>query len=307
VGVNVFSAAPPQERQMKSPQTRIGFASWRYEPWRGKFYPKSLAQKDELHYASRQVNTIEINGTFYSLMRPASFQEWYDQTPDDFAFAVKCPQYITHIRRLNNIEEPLANFYASGVLALNEKLGPFLWQFPPNFKLDLERFEKFLPKLPRDTDAAAEIAKDCGERMSGRTHVPKIKNRPLRHAVEIRHATFLTPDFIKLLRKNRIALVIADTAGMMPFAEDITADFLYLRLHGPEEAYPKGYTDSAIERWAKRIAAWRRGGEPRDAEKIASLKPPAKKFRDIFAYFDTDKKIYAPANALALTKLLSNR
>jgi uncharacterized protein YecE (DUF72 family) len=287
------------------PQTRIGISGWRYEPWRGTFYPQTVTQKKELHFASRQVNSIEINGTFYSLQRPTSFQLWHDETPDDFIFSVKCPQFITHIRRLSDIDEPLANFFASGVLALDEKLGPFLWQFPPNFKFDAQRFANFLPKLPRDTDSAAALARHHGDRMKGRTLIPAMKNRPLRHAIEFRHASFLVPEFVKLLRRHNVALVIADTAGLLPYAEDITADFLYLRLHGPEEIYPKGYPAKALKNWAARIAAWSKGGEPRDAHKIAPRKPPARKSRDIFLFFDNDKKVLAPPNAFKLTKLLS--
>jgi uncharacterized protein YecE (DUF72 family) len=212
---------------------RIGISGWRYKPWRGVFYPTELPQRAELHYASRIVSTIEINGSFYSLQRPESYARWYAETPDDFMFTVKGPRYITHMRRLREVEEPLANFLASGLFNLADKLGPILWQFPPNFKYDRTRMQPFLALLPHDTAAARAIARGRSAAfMKGRTRLPAGGQRVLRHAVEIRHESFLEPSFIDLLRKHNVALVIAETARQRPMTYDITADFVYMRLHG---------------------------------------------------------------------------
>src|SRR6185295_18059147 len=203
-----------------------------------------------------------------SLQRPEYYRDWYAQTPDDFVFTLKGGRYITHILKLKDVELPLANFFASGLLALEEKLGPILWQFPPGFGLNLERFEQFFEFLPRDTKSAATLAKGHEERMEGRALTTSKEKRPLRHAVEVRHHSFKDPAFIKLLRKYDIALVVADTAGKWPLMEDVTSDFIYARLHGDEEIYVSGYTDAALDRWANRLRAWHDGAEPDDAERV---------------------------------------
>lgn len=286
-------------------QTRIGISGWRYEPWRGVFYPKDLPQRAELEYASRQFNSIEINGSFYSLQTPKSYQLWYDSTPENFVFAVKCPRYITHMRRLRDIEEPLANFYASGVLALREKMGPMLWQFPPNFKFDHEKFAAFFAKLPLDQKAAAKVGKNSNQNLKTKPFLKVETNHPIRHAIEIRHESFRTPDFVKLCREHNVAFVFADTAGKWPYFEDVTADFIYVRLHGDEEIYVSGYTPEAITHWAKRLNAWRNGREPADSQRIANPAPKCKE-RDIYVYFDNDVKVRAPADARDLaTKLIA--
>ncbi len=201
---------------------------------------KDLAQKNELPYAASKLPIIEINGTFYSLQRPSSFQQWYEQTPENFIFSVKGPRYITHMRRLKDVATPLANFLASGVLGLKEKLGPILWQFPPQQRFDEPRFATFFEMLPHDTQAAARIARKCDERMKNRSLLKIDKKRPLRHAVEIRHESFLDEAFITLLRKHNIALVVAETARKWPMTHDVTADFVYMRLHGDKELYRAG-------------------------------------------------------------------
>jgi len=277
---------------------RIGISGWRYAPWRGVFYPEKLQQRRELEYASGVFPTIEINGSFYSLQSPTSWKTWHDQTPPDFVFAVKGPRYITHLLRLREFEPALANFLASGVLQLGPKLGPMLWQFPPNFRFDEARFDTFFTHLPKDTDTALALAR-CRERsrMNGRTALPKQPNRPLRHAVEIRHDSFRDEAFVRLLRRHNIALVVADTAGRWPLLEDVTADFVYIRLHGDEELYVSGYTDDALDMWSRRIEAWARGREPEDARKASSLQPKRRASRDIYCYFDNDAKVHAPFDA----------
>ena len=267
---------------------RIGISGWRYEPWRGVFYPDGLTQDDELAYASRQLSTVEINGSFYSLQRPEYYARWHDETPAGFVFAVKGGRYITHMKRLRDIEAPVANFFASGMTELRDKLGPFLWQFPPSFAFDAERLAGFFELLPRDTAMLG---------MPGRS-------RPLRHAIEIRHRSFETPAFVALLREHDVALVVADTAGKWPLAEDVTADFVYVRLHGDKKLYESGYTIAALERWAARIRAWSEGGQVDDAILIAPDATPRKRARDVFVYFDNDIKVKAPRDAMRLAEML---
>lgn len=282
---------------------RIGISGWRYAPWRGKFYPAGLAQRRELEYASRCFPTIEINGSFYSLQSPANWARWHDETPDGFVFAVKGSRYITHMLRLRGVERALGNFFASGLLRLEKKLGPLLWQLPPSLKYDVEVMEEFLAMLPRDTDAAAALARRRDRAtMKGRSAVPSQKNRRLRHAVEVRHESFADADFIHLLRRENVALVVADTAGRFPYAEDVTADFLYLRLHGDEELYVSGYGDAALDQWAARIRSWRDGGEPKDVRKLATLTPKRRASRDVYCYFDNDAKVRAPFDAMGVAE-----
>jgi uncharacterized protein YecE (DUF72 family) len=287
-----------------SARIRIGLSGWRYAGWRGVFYPPGLAQQRELEFASRAFRTIELNGSFYSLQRPESYERWYDATPPGFVFAVKGGRYITHYLRLREFERPLANFFASGVLALDDKLGPFLWQFPPRFRYDPARMAAFLAALPRDAEAALALARRRDSRMKGRARLAIDRNRPLRHAVEIRHPSFECHDFIALLREHRVALVVADTAGSWPYREDVTADFLYLRLHGDRELYASGYTDRALERWAARIRTWAAGGEPADARRVSARGPPRRP-RDLFCYFDNDVKVRAPFDADRLMQKLA--
>lgn len=287
-------------------KVRIGISGWRYTPWRGVFYPKELPQRLELHYASRVLPTIEINGSFYSLQYPDSYRRWCEDTPAEFVFAVKGPRFITHMKRLKDVEVPLANFFASGVFNLERKLGPILWQFPPNFGYDPARLTKFFELLPRDTAGALKLARKRDARMRGRSKLAIDANRPLRHAIEIRHPSFCDPSFIELLREHNVALVIAETAKRFPMMHDITADFVYMRLHGDKELYRSGYSDLALNRWARRILAWQRGSEPRDAQKILKRKPPTSKPRDVYCYFDnTDVKLRAPVDAQTLIRKLT--
>jgi uncharacterized protein YecE (DUF72 family) len=285
--------------------TRIGISGWRYAPWRGVFYPKDLVQKRELEFASRRFDTIEINGSFYSLQLPQSWKRWHDETPDDFVFAVKGPRYITHMRRLRDIEAPLANFFASGVLELRDKLGPMLWQFPPHLRFDPERWRTFLELLPRDIASATALARRHNERVRA-TSIPCVANHALRHAVEIRSETFRDERFIALLRRHSIALVVADTAGKWPLVEDMTADFMYLRLHGDKELYASGYLPEALDAWASRIDAWRHGREPGDARRISAKPPRRRARRDVYCYFDNDMKVHAPFDAEALRARLGD-
>jgi uncharacterized protein YecE (DUF72 family) len=285
---------------------RIGISGWRYAPWRGVFYPDGLPQRAELAYASRQFRTIEINGSFYSLQRPEFYARWAAETPQGFVFSVKGPRYVTHMLRLRNVEAALANFFASGVANLGDKLGPILWQLPPTLRFDAERLDAFLDLLPCDTDQAATIARGRNEKVRGRARIAYGRNRPLRHALEVRHPSFVDPAFIALLRKHRIALVVADTAGKWPLAEDVTTDFVYVRLHGDKELYVSGYTPAALARWAARIRAWTTGGEPVDARRIDANRRPRRRKRDVYCYFDNDAKVKAPRDAQRLERLLAD-
>jgi uncharacterized protein YecE (DUF72 family) len=265
---------------------RIGISGWRYEPWRGVWYPEELPQRRELEFCGWHFPTVEINGSFYSLQRPEYYEEWYRDTPPGFLFAVKGSRYITHLLRLRNIERPLANFYASGILNLRDKLGPFLWQFPPMFLYNRERLENFFALLPRNTEEALALARRRDARMIGRSRLAIDANRKLRHAVEIRHPSFMNDDFISLLRKYGIGLVVADTAGKWPKMFHVTSNFVYVRLHGDVKIYTSGYSERALASWARRIRAWSRDG------------------RDVYAYFDNDVKVKAPFDALNLMRKL---
>jgi uncharacterized protein YecE (DUF72 family) len=282
----------------------IGISGWRYEPWRGVFYPPGLKQDAELEFASRALPTIELNGSFYSLQRPESYAAWYAATPPGFIFSIKGNRYITHILRLRDIEKPLANVFASGIFNLHEKLGPFLWQFPPSFRYNPELVEHFLSLLPQDSEQALKLARKREARMQGRSRLAIDKNRKLRHAMEIRNRSFIDDSFVALLRKYGVALVVADTAGKWPYREDITADFMYLRLHGEEELYASGYTEEALDRWAARIRAWSAGSEPTDARRISEAPPSRRASRDVYCYFDNDVKVKAPFDARRLIEKL---
>jgi uncharacterized protein YecE (DUF72 family) len=292
------------DRKRRSADLRIGISGWRYAGWRGKFYPKDLPQRRELEFASRTFNSIEINGSFYSLQLPSSYERWYSETPTGFMFAVKGARFITHMKKLREVETPLANFFASGVLALREKLGPVLWQLPPNFGFNAERLRKFFQLLPRDTEQASQLAKQHDDKLKAHAWTKIDQVRPLHYSLEVRHPTFMVPEFFRLLTEYDIAFVFADTAGKWPYAEDLTADFVYIRLHGAEQLYVSGYRDKEIEWWASRIELWREGRQPRDAKFVTARKIDNQP-RDVFVYFDNDAKVHAPFDAKRLAARLS--
>jgi uncharacterized protein YecE (DUF72 family) len=263
---------------------RIGTSGWLYPPWRGVFYPAKLPHRRELEYLASKLNSVEINGTFYSLQRPSSFRSWYEQTPDDFTFAVKGGRFITHMKKLADAETPLANFFASGVLALGAKLGPILWQLPPNFGFNPERLAAFFEQLPRTTHEAAWLARKHDERLKDRSFLTAVSDQRLRHALEVRHKSFETPAFCDLLREHAISLVVADTAGRWPLMRDVTADLVYVRLHGDVELYTSGYTDTALDAWTAEINQWTAAG------------------LDVQVHFDNDVKVRAPFDAMSLAQ-----
>lgn len=272
-------------------EARIGISGWRYPPWRGVFYPRGLRQADELAYAAERLGSIELNGSFYSLQRPASWARWRDSTPSGFVFAVKGPRFVTHVKRLRDVDAPLANFFASGVLDLGAKLGPMLWQLPPTLRYDPELLDAFLARLPRSRSDASRLARHRDARMRGRSSYAVGRDAPIRHAVEVRHPSFgeALDDWSALLERHGVASVAADSAGRYPRIDRVTADFAYARLHGETELYASGYDEASLGRWA----AWTR--THLDAG------------RDAYVYFDNDAKVRAPFDAMALVARLRER
>jgi uncharacterized protein YecE (DUF72 family) len=259
---------------------RVGIGGWVFAPWRGTFYPKGLPQARELEYASRQLTSIEINGTFYGSQKPASFRRWRDETPEDFVFSLKGPRFATHRRELAGAGASIERFFTSGVLELGDKLGPVLWQFPGTKRFEPEDFGAFLKLLPA-----------------------KVEGRSIRHVVEVSHQSFAVPAFIDLLRKHHVALALVDSADR-PAIFDVTADFVYARLRRSVEDEAAGYPQSELDQWAKRLRTWAAGGEPDDLPRLHAKPLPAAKGRDCFAYFISGDKVRAPAAAQALLQQL---
>lgn len=262
---------------------RVGISGWRYPAWRGDFYPRGLPQRRELEYAAARLTSVEINGSFYSLQRPSSYRSWREQVPDDFVFAVKGGRFITHMKRLRDVETPLANFFASGVLALGPKLGPVLWQTPERLAFDADVLAAFFALLPRTAGEAAELARGHDAKLAEDRALTETTDpdHRIRHALEFRHESFCTDEAFALLREHDVAPVVADTAGRWPMPDVATSDLRYVRLHGDRELYTSGYGDDALDRWAEKCRAWSRD-------------------QDVFVYFDNDAKGFAPHDAVRL-------
>jgi uncharacterized protein YecE (DUF72 family) len=285
---------------------RVGVSGWSYAHWRkGAFYPEGLAQRRELEHLSRQMPTVEINGSFYSLLRPQTYAGYRGQVPTGFVFAVKGGRFITHSKKLTDVQAPLANFLASGVLCLEETLGPLLWQLP-RMRWEGERVERFLDLLPRDTAAAASLARKHDHRVRGRASTRVERSRPLRHALELRHPSHMTDGVVNACRRRNVALVFSHNGGEWPYLEEVTAGWCYLRLHGAPRTYASNYDDRALDRWAERIRLWADGREPAAAARITARKTPRRKARDVYVYFDNDQGAHAPRNALALAERLNS-
>ncbi len=264
-------------------RVRVGISGWTYPPWRGVFYPPGLRHRDELAYAAARLGSIEVNGSFYALQRPTSYRRWRELTPDGFVLAVKGGRFITHLKKLVDVETPMANFLASGVLALGPKLGPLLWQLPPTLGFDAGRVAAFLDLLPHSTAAAARLAAAHDEAVPEEWAWTRTESDVgLRHAVEVRHDSFRTPQVRELFRRYDVALVVADSAGRYPYLEEVTSDFMYVRLHGAKELYASGYDSAALDAWAARVQRWGDNG------------------LDVFVYFDNDIKVRAPYDAMSL-------
>lgn len=255
---------------------RVGMGGWSYAPWRETFYPQAVKQKDELHYASRQVTAIEVNSTFYRLQKPSVFAKWRDATPAGFVFAVKAPRFIVQRKVLADAGESIERFIASGVVELGEKLGPILWQLAPTHAFDAEDLTKFLQLLPQSAEGVS-----------------------LRHALNVRHASFASSDFLKLAREHGAAAVFEDDPQHPSFA-DLTADFVYARLRRSVASQNTGYSKVALGKWAKRAHEWARGAEPKDLPYVQSVKTSRTKARDVFVFFINGAKERAPAAACEL-------
>ncbi len=277
---------------------RIGISGWSYAGWRGDFYPDDLPQKQELSYAAEQLDTIEINGSFYRLQSAKSYRSWYEDAPAGFRFAVKGSRFITHNKKLGDAKDALANFLASGIFALKEKLGPVLWQLPASAKFDAERLANFLELLPKDTEQAAKLARRHDGRVSDPMLTPD-RSRRMRHVLEPRNESFWNPELVRLLRNHNVGLVVSESPDW-PLFEELTAGVVYIRLHGSEETYASRYSDRELDRWAERVVRWRDGGEPDDAARITDRRPPQRKSRDVYVFFDNDQKVHAPKDALRL-------
>ena len=252
---------------------RVGIGGWTYEPWRHTFYPQDLPARRELEFASRQVTAIEVNGTYYSTMRPDTFAKWHDETPDDFMFALKANRYATNRRVLAEAGESVDRFLASGPARLGAKLGPILWQFHPSKRFDAADFGAFLGLLPDELDG-----------------------RPLRHVLDVRHASFLCPEFLELARRHRCACVITDSPDYPSFA-DLTADFVYLRLMRCESACPTGYAPEVLDAYAACAQVWAAGGEPAGVPKVQPDQAAPGEPRDVFVFMINGAKERAPAAA----------
>lgn len=284
---------------------RIGISGWKYAPWRGPFYPKGLVQKKELSYASSKVSAIEINGTFYSLQKPKSWQQWNDETPDDFKFTIKGGRYITHIRRLKDVRDPLANFFASGMLALGDKMGPFLWQFPKNVMFKDDRWQEFFKLLPKDSDDMQLLAKKHTDKVDGRAITETQSSFAVHHALDLRHKSFYCQEFLDLCHEHNVALVLSDPSTVWQENLEIPADFVYCRLHGHDEVFPNGYEDKDLKLWKKRIQAWQKGMGSSEGTPI--YKGNDQHGRDVWVFFDNDQKALAPQNAMSLIQMMEKR
>jgi uncharacterized protein YecE (DUF72 family) len=264
-----------------SGQIHIGVGGWNYEPWRGVFYPEGLARAKELAYAASHLTSIEINSTFYGSQKPESFRKWASTVPDGFVFSVKGPRFATNRRVLGEAGDSIKRFLDSGVLELGDRLGPLLWQFAPSKKFAAEDFGKFLELLPA-----------------------KMDGKRIRHVVEVRHPSFLAPEFVALVRSFGVPVVFTDHATY-PSLADVTGDFVYARLQRGQDTIPAAYPAKELDAWTGRLRAWAQGKTPDDLPHVDAAPTPKKSApRDVFAYVIHEGKIRAPAAAVALIERL---
>lgn len=269
----------------------IGTSGWLYPHWRNLFYPAHLPPRRALSFVASRFSTVEVNGTFYSLVRPATVEAWRASVPASFVFAVKASRFVTHMKKLAGGVAPVANFFAQGILRFGAQLGPILWQLPPQLPFDAGRARAFLDLLPRDVRAAERLARRHDVRVRGRSSLraPDGRDAPLRHAFEVRHESWLRDEALRLLESHDVALVAADTAGVHPSSLRRTASFAYVRLHGSRVLYGSRYTDSELATWALRVRRWSSSGAP------------------VFVYFDNDDRAYAPGDAERLRARVERR
>jgi uncharacterized protein YecE (DUF72 family) len=269
----------PNQPNLPTGRIHVGVGGWTYEPWRGNFFPADLPKSRELEFASRKLTAIEINGTFYSTQKPATFARWRDETPDGFMFSVKALRYTTNRRVLAEAGESVQKFIGSGLAELGDKLGPIVWQFAPTKRFEPADFEAFLAMLPGAVDGL-----------------------PLRHALDVRHESFMTPDFLALARRYRCAAVFTDSDDYASFA-DPTGDFIYARLMRSDSTLAAGFEPPMLDAYAQCATIWRDGGEPDGVPRIEPA-APASRPRDVFMYFISGAKERAPAAAMALLERL---
>jgi uncharacterized protein YecE (DUF72 family) len=300
-GQRILGWCLSQQRAAEDMTARIfiGTSGWSYPHWRGRFYPRSVPHARELQYASARFDSLEVNRSFYSLLTPAACSAWQAATPDGFVFALKGSRFITHAKKLRDVEVALANFFASGVLALGDKLGPIVWQLSEQLRFDEARLDAFFALLPRTGAQAAALARGHDQRVRHGAVVTARARLRLRHAIEPRHASFFTPAFARVARRHGVAIVVTDSPDW-PYVEEPTAGFMYLRLHGSRRKYASRYTDAELDRWAARIRAWHAGGEPDDARRIGPGTGQRRGGRDVYVYFDNDHNAYAARDALRL-------
>jgi uncharacterized protein YecE (DUF72 family) len=266
----------------------IGISGYDYQGWRGSFYPPDVPRRSWLAFASRVFNSIELNGTFYSLKSPGVFARWLDDTPDHgFVFAIKGGRFITHNLKLRNCTTALGNFFASGILALGHRTGPFLWQLPASYRFEPERMDSFMRMLPRSSRDAEAVALHHDHRLKRGALVDAAADVPYRHAFEVRHPSYFHDEFYDILRAHGCGFVIADTAGKFGYAEEVTTDFVYVRLHGSSALYTSDYTDEELASWASKVKGWMSGRHA----------------ADVYVYFDNDAKVHAPHNAMQFADL----
>jgi uncharacterized protein YecE (DUF72 family) len=268
-----------RDKSANSGRIRVGIGGWTFAPWRGVFYPKGLAHARELEFASGKLTSIEINGTFYRTQKPATFRQWRDQTPADFAFSVKAPRFATHRRVLAEAGDSVRRFMESGVTELGDKLGPILWQLMPTAKFDAGDLGAFLDLLPAKQDG-----------------------RAIRHVLEVRHESFAQAAFVDLLRARNVA-VVAVESDKHAAIHDVTADFVYLRLERTVDKEPAGYAPKSLDAWAGRLKTWAEGGEPDGVTRHAGT--AGARPRDVFAYFISGAKVRNPAAAMAMIERLA--
>lgn len=260
---------------------RAGMGGWTFDPWNESFYPADLPKKRQLEYASRQVRTIEVNGTYYSGFKAETYAKWAAETPDDFVFAIKGNRFVTNRKQLADAGKSMAKFFGQGLEELGPKLGPIVWQFAPTKKFEPEDFEGFLKLLP-----------------------PELAGRDLRHALEVRHSSFAVPEFVALARRYAMAICYAHHHDYPEFA-DVTADFVYARLQKGKDDVPTAYPPREIDAWAERARAWARGGQPDDLPLADPSAKPEKRPRDVFVYFIHEGKVRAPHAAIAFQKAVA--
>ena len=264
----------------KNGAIRVGVGGWTYEPWRGAFYPAGLPHRRELEFASSRLNSIEVNGTFYGSQRPETFAKWHDETPPDFVFSLKAPRFATGRRLLAEAGRSVERFFSSGVMNLKDKLGPINWQMPPQKKFEAEDFGAFLELLP-----------------------PAVEGRPLRHVVEVRHASFRSPVFVALARARGVAVAMAGDSEY-PQIADLTAPFVYARIMGTRAGAELGYPPNELDRWAARVKAWASGATAEGLEYGAAEQPAYGAPRDVYLYVISGHKLRNPAAAMALMERL---